>query len=113
MTMTTTNDTVSLSKALAPVAALLAGTALLYLGHGLQMTLVPLRAALEGFGSLSLGLIGATYFAGFVAGCFVGPLLIQRAGHIRAFAAMVSIVSATLAFMSALCVWITIQPIWS
>lgn len=99
MTMTTTNDTVSLSKALAPVAALLAGTALLYLGHGLQMTLVPLRAALEGFGSLSLGLIGATYFAGFVAGCFVGPLLIQRAGHIRAFAAMVSIVSAVaLAF---------------
>ena len=99
MTTMTDTESVPLTRALAPVAALLLGTGLLYLGHGLQMTLVPLRAALEGFGSLSLGLIGATYFAGFVAGCFVGPALIRRAGHIRAFAAMVSIVSAVaLAF---------------
>jgi len=95
----TTTDGVSLGRALAPVAALLAGTGLLYLGHGLQATLVPLRGAAEGFGSVSLGLLGAAYFAGFVAGCFVGPFLIQRAGHIRAFAAMVSLVSAVaLAF---------------
>ncbi len=99
MTTTTPPESVPLSRALAPVAALLLGTGLLYLGHGLQMTLVPLRAELEGFGSLTLGLIGATYFAGFLAGCFVGPTLIQRAGHIRAFAAMVSLVSAVaLAF---------------
>ncbi|GAB5378420.1 MAG: MFS transporter [Acuticoccus sp.] len=95
----TTTESVGLGRALAPVTALLAGVGLLYLGNGLQMTLVPLRAEAEGFGGLSLGLIGATYFAGFVAGCFMGPVLIRRAGHIRAFAAMVSVVSAvTLAF---------------
>lgn len=95
----TQTERVGLGRALAPVTALLAGVGLLYLGNGLQMTLVPLRAAAEGFGNLSLGLLGATYFAGFVAGCFVGPVLIRRAGHIRAFAAMVSIVSAvTLVF---------------
>lgn len=82
-----------------PVTALLLGSALLYLGHGLQMTLVPLRADAEGFSQLTIGILGATYYAGFVAGCLFVPYLIQRAGHIRAFAAMVSCVSAAaLAF---------------
>ena len=85
--------------AFAPVTALLIGTTLLYLGYGLQTTLVPLRATAEGFNKLTIGLLGSVYYAGFVAGCFVGPFVIQRAGHIRAFAAMVSLVSAAaLAF---------------
>ena len=80
--------------ALRPVAALLIGTGLLYLGAGLHTTLVPLRADAEGFGSLAIGFLGATYYAGFVVGCLVVPYVILRAGHIRAFAALVSSVSA-------------------
>jgi len=93
------SDSVTLRGALAPVSALLIGTALLYLGFGLQTTLVPLRAEAEGFSRLTVGLLGATYYAGFVMGCLFVPYLIQRAGHIRAFAALVSCVSAAaLAF---------------
>lgn len=93
------NASVGLAGALRPVAALLVGTGLLYLGYGLQSTLVPLRADAEGFPRLAIGLLGSTYYAGFVAGCLVAPYLILRAGHIRAFAAMVSCVSAAaLAF---------------
>ncbi|MEM7696520.1 MAG: MFS transporter [Pseudomonadota bacterium] len=93
------SDSLSLRAALVPVIALLSGTALLTLGHGLQTSLVPLRAAAEGFGPLTIGLLGATYYAGFVVGCLLVPVLIQRAGHIRAFAAMLSCVSAAaLAF---------------
>ncbi|WP_108663601.1 MFS transporter [Acuticoccus kandeliae] len=90
---------VSTRQALAPVTALLIGVGLLYLGFGLQTTLVPLRADVEGFNRFSIGLLGSTYYAGFVAGCMFAPFVILRAGHIRAFAAMVSLVSAAaLAF---------------
>lgn len=63
-------------------------------GHGLQSALVPLRAQIEGFGTLAIGISASSYFGGFVVGCLVGPFLILRAGHIRAYAAMVSLASA-------------------
>ncbi|WP_226579312.1 MFS transporter [Acuticoccus sediminis] len=93
-TISETQEPVSVRSALAPVAALLLGTALLYLGYGLQATLIPLRADFEGFSRVAIGLLSSTYYAGFVAGCVFAPYLILRAGHIRAFAAMVSLVSA-------------------
>ncbi|WP_075219428.1 MFS transporter [Acuticoccus yangtzensis] len=93
-TVIQSEERVSVGAALAPVAALLLGTALLYLGYGLQATLIPLRADLEGFSRVAIGLLSSTYYLGFVAGCIFAPYLILRAGHIRAFAAMVSLVSA-------------------
>ncbi len=92
----TTAQTPSLRQALVPVAALLIGVALLYAGHGLQSTLVPLRAEAEGFNNVEVGLLGTFFFGGFVVGCLFGPRLILSAGHIRAFAAMVSLGSAAL-----------------
>lgn len=82
-------------RAIASVAALLFGTAILLTGQGLQGTLVPVRAALENFSTISIGLIGATYFLGFTFGCWKGALLIRGAGHVRVFAAMTAIASAT------------------
>ena len=81
-------------RALAPVAALLLSVALLLAGNGLQNTLAPVRASLEGFTPLALGGLGAAYYIGFGLGCFFGPSLVRRAGHIRTFAAMVAIASA-------------------
>lgn len=78
-------------KNLRPVASLLGGVALLLAGNGLQFTLIPLRGSAEGFGTLALGLIGSAYFVGFVSGCLLGPYIVLRAGHIRAFAAMVAV----------------------
>ena len=77
--------------ALGPVAALLAGVALLMLGNGLFLTLVPLRADLEGFGTLWTGAIGAAYSVGFVVGCYLVPPLVGQVGHIRVFAALAAL----------------------
>src|SRR5690606_32869824 len=76
---------------LRPVLSLLLGVALLLAGNGLHVTLLPLRGSAEHFSALALGLIGSAYFAGFVVGCLLGPFVILRAGHIRAFAAMVAV----------------------
>lgn len=45
-------------RAITPVAALLFGTAILLTGQGLQGTLIPVRATLESFSTISIGLMG-------------------------------------------------------
>lgn len=82
---------------LLPVASLLSGVALLLVGHGLLTLALPLRGEAEGFDPVAIGALGAAYYAGFVAGCLHGPRLVRRAGHIRAFAAVVCGVSAAAA----------------
>ncbi len=79
---------------LAKVAALLFGVAILLTGQGLQGTLVPTRAALEGFSTVTIGVIGAAYFLGFTIGCLRGGTLIRSVGHVRVFAAMTAAASA-------------------
>lgn len=81
-------------RALAPVGALLLSASFLLMGNGLQTTLTPVRADVDGFSRLALGLIGGAYYAGFALGCFAGPSIVRRAGHIRTFAAMVAIASS-------------------
>ncbi|MDZ7644122.1 MAG: MFS transporter [Woeseiaceae bacterium] len=82
-------------SALLPVAALLFGVSLLLAGQGLQATLLPVRASLESFSALSIGLMGGTYFLGFTLGCLKGGELVIRVGHVRVFAAMTALASAT------------------
>ena len=81
-------------KALAPVAALLIGVAILLAGNGLQGTLLPVRASIESFSTFSIGFIGAAYFLGFTVGCLKGTALIGLVGHVRVFAAMTALASA-------------------
>lgn len=82
-------------RAIAPVAALLLGVAILLTGQGLQGVLLPVRASLEDFSAVAVGFIGGAYFLGFTYGCWKGSALIRRAGHVRVFAAMTAIASAT------------------
>lgn len=82
-------------KALAPVATLLVGVAILLTGQGMQGTLLPVRASLELFSTLSIGVIGAAYFFGFTVGCLKGGELIKSVGHVRVFLAMTALASAT------------------
>jgi len=82
-----------LRSMLAPVSALLLSVSILLMGNGLQGMLVPIRANMESFTAISLGLLGTAYFLGFTLGCVHGPLLVRRAGHIRAFLAMTSVAS--------------------
>ena len=81
-------------QAFAPIAALLFSAALLLTGNGLQGALLPVRAYVESFTTLEVGILGATYFLGFAAGCLIGSRIVRRAGHIRTFTAMVSLASA-------------------
>ncbi|MEM7081862.1 MAG: MFS transporter [Pseudomonadota bacterium] len=82
-------------RTLAPVAALLFSVAILITGQGLQGTLLPVRANLEEFSALMVGIMGAAYFLGFTLGCVRGIDMIRKVGHIRVFAAMTAIASAT------------------
>ncbi|MCK0196783.1 MFS transporter [Ancylobacter sp. 6x-1] len=77
-----------MAQTLGPVASLLLGVFFLVSGSGLQGTLLPLRGAYEGFSAVNLGILGSSYYLGFVAGCLIVPRLVRRAGHIRSFAAL-------------------------
>ncbi|MFT5487555.1 MAG: MFS family permease [Alphaproteobacteria bacterium] len=72
----------------APFAALLLSVALLLMGSGLQGTLLPIRAGIEGYSALDIGILGSSYYLGFALGCLGGPHVVRRVGHIRAFAAL-------------------------
>ena len=83
----------------AALAVLFASAALLTMGNGLAGTLVSVRASEEGFAPSVTGAVMAAYCAGFVAGSFVLPSLIRRVGHVRTFAALISLASiAALAY---------------
>jgi len=81
-------------QVLAPVAALLIGVSILFAGQGLQGTLLPVRAGLESFSTVSIGIMGAAYFLGFTIGCLRGGELVRRVGHVRVFLAMTALGSA-------------------
>ncbi|HSI40529.1 MAG TPA: MFS transporter [Xanthobacteraceae bacterium] len=85
-----------MAQTLGPVAALLLGVFFLVTGSGLQNTLLPLRGSAEGFSAVNLGIMGSFYYLGFVLGCLFVPRLVRRAGHIRTFAALTSIVVAAM-----------------
>jgi MFS family permease len=81
-------------RSLLAVGPLLLGVAILLTGQGLQGALLPVRANLESFSTLSIGLMGGVYFLGFTVGCLRGSRLVQRVGHVRVFAAMTATASA-------------------
>ncbi len=91
----------AMTGVLRPVTALLLATAILMLGGGLQSVLLPLRAQMEGFSDLQIGVFGSAYFLGQLAGCMFAPVVIGRVGHIRAFAAF-SAVAATIPLLHAM-----------
>lgn len=79
-----------------PLAALLAGVAILLTGTGMLGSLLGVRGQMEGFSAQTLGLVMSCYFVGFLAGTYFTPGLIQRIGHIRAFAFFASATAASV-----------------
>lgn len=77
-------------RSLAPLAALLISDALVLLGHGLLLTLIPVSASKLGFSDFQVGLTASSYFIGFVFGCLMTPYVLKRVGHIRTFAVLAS-----------------------
>ena len=76
--------------------ALFFGFAIICLGHGLQGTLIGVRATLEGFSFISTGFVVAGYYLGYLFGSILIPILLERVGHIRVFAALASLASIAI-----------------
>lgn len=81
---------------------LLMGIMLLMVGNGVQGTLLGIRGALEGFSTYEMSVVTSAYFVGFLGGSRLAPLLIQRVGHVRVFAALGSLISAVLVLYPAI-----------
>ena len=73
------------------LSALIAAASLVTLANATMTTVMPLRLLEDGASDAMIALFGASYFAGFMAGCFSGPPKILRVGYIRAFAAAAAI----------------------
>jgi MFS family permease len=82
--------------------ALLLGIGMLMVGNGLQATLMGVRGTLEGFSTFELSIVTSAYFAGFLGGSRMAPLMIRRVGHVRVFAALGSFISAALVLFPAI-----------
>ena len=81
------------------ISTLLLGAGVLILGYGLQVTLLPIRAQVEGFSNTTIGVMGTAAFAGYAIGCLIGPSVVMRVGHIRCFAGFAALCAAgALAF---------------
>ena len=63
------------------IAALLFSVLLLIGGNSLVGVVTPLRARIEGFPDLTVGLLGSVYFAGMLAGTLAAPAIIRH--HIQ------------------------------
>jgi MFS family permease len=74
--------------------ALFAGLALMLAGGGLLSTLVGVRAEIEGFPTVVIGLVSAAYYAGFLLGSRLALDALGRVGHIRVYAALASVLAA-------------------
>jgi len=77
------------------VAALIAAVAILQLAGGLLGVRLPLAFAAEGHSRTELGLVAASYSAGFMMGAMIATMLLARVGHIRVYAACAAIFAAT------------------
>ncbi len=92
----TESQTLGLRPVLRDAAALLLGIACLMAGNGLSSTLLGTRAGIEGFRPGITGIVLAGFYAGFVIGSLVAPSTIARVGHIRVFAGLASLGSASI-----------------
>jgi MFS family permease len=89
-----------MTAVLLPLAAVMAGVALLLVGNGLFSTFIALRMTIETFPTSLIGLVVGGYSLGFLLGCLFCTPLIRRVGHIRSFAAFAGL-SCALALIYA------------
>lgn len=82
-------------SAIAPVRILLLAIFMLMAGSGFMATLIGVRLEQNGSSALVVGAVGTAYFLGLVIGSLKVGGLVGRVGHIRAFAAFVSLFSAS------------------
>lgn len=83
--------------ALRSVWAVILTGGLVQLGNGLQTDLLGVRAGMERFAPLAIGLIMAGYYVGYSAGPLVSPFVIRALGHTRTIWFAVVVAAAAIA----------------
>jgi MFS family permease len=81
---------------LAAVGSLILGISLIQLANGYIGTLIGVRLGAAHLEPIVTGIITSAYFAGYATGAVLCHRLIERAGHIRAFAAFAALVAAAI-----------------
>ena len=101
-----------LSNALWATWSLLVGFGILMLGDGLQGTLLAVRADQEGFSATLTGLIMSAFYIGFLCGSKLTPKIMVQVGHVRVFAALAALASASIlihAVFIDVAVWVVLR----
>lgn len=83
----------------AAIGTLIVATSIVQLANGFFGTFFSLRVTLEGFGATIAGLMLSSYFAGFTVGALRCGSIIERIGHIRAYAAFGGLAAAATSAM--------------
>ena len=78
------------------LTSLILSIILLIAGNAFLMTLLGLRLSIEDFSASVIGWILAFYSIGFVAGTLYAGRIIEKVGHIRAFAVFAAVLSASI-----------------
>lgn len=79
---------------LGPILPILAAAALIQFGNGLLTALIGVRLESAGFAASVAGLVTTAYFAGQLTGSSFAGRVVNRVGHIRAFASFATVLSA-------------------
>ena len=96
------------------IRTLIIATSGVQLANGFFGTFISLRVALEGFDTTLAGLVLSSFFAGFTVGAVRSGRIIERIGHIRAYAAFAGLVVAATAAMPLLVAplpWLVLRAI--
>ncbi len=91
----------------AQIGTLVIATSAIQLANGFFGTFISLRVASEDFGASLAGVVLSSYFAGFTLGAVSCGGIIERIGHIRAYAAFGGLVVAATAAMP---LWVGALP---
>ncbi|HEX7158827.1 MAG TPA: MFS transporter [Edaphobacter sp.] len=83
----------------AQIGTLIIATSVIQLANGFFTTFISLRLAKQDFGASLTGLVLSGYFAGFTLGALSCGGIIERIGHIRAYAAFAGLVVGATAGM--------------
>lgn len=101
-------------SAVRTVASLLLSTFFMLMAGGLAGYLIPLRAVQEGWSTFAVSMIATGYAIAFTLSCIITPRLVLRVGHVRVFAAFVTLMAMSLLLHSLVVdpvAWVLIRAI--
>jgi MFS family permease len=83
----------------AQIGTLVLATSFIQLANGFFGTFISMRVTIENFDAMMTGIVLSSYFGGFTLGAMRCSRIIERIGHIRAYAAFAGLVAAATAIM--------------